>query len=230
MITRPFPRSAHATTTASTCSMTPSRPCSRGATGWRAAATTSPSLTWPARPGAAAARPAPGSVSSGTPAGPRVDPRVALTTDDNVAVQAFAARPGHRGHPGPGHHARLAARRGPAHPRSRAGAPHLGGAAARSVLPGRGPRHDRHPATHGHARRRRPRAGAARLTRGRLTRGHGRMPGSTFDAIRSTWRPSAPSGQKGTRPHPASANPDSSSAHIPAGPTHTLPRSVADHA
>ena len=33
MITRHFPRSAHATTTASTCSMTPSRPCSRGATG-----------------------------------------------------------------------------------------------------------------------------------------------------------------------------------------------------
>ena len=36
------------------------------------------------------------------------------------------------------------------------------------------------------------------------------MPGSTFDAIRSTWRPSAPSGQKCTRPHPASANPDNS--------------------
>ena len=34
------------------------------------AATTSPSLTWPTRPGSAAARPAPGSASSGTPAGP----------------------------------------------------------------------------------------------------------------------------------------------------------------
>ena len=161
-ITRHFPRSAHALTTVSTCSTTPSRRCFRGGTVSHAAAAIFPSPSLLVGRGSVAARRAPGSVSS--PRLPRGGVRPARGPGHRRLSGGASVRGGWAGgcgHPGPGCCARLAQRRSPAPPWHRASPPHLGRATAGPVrLPG-GTRHDRHPAIHCQAAHRSPHVVAA---------------------------------------------------------------------